>query len=150
VHFGAIHFSWKAHLDFNISDPHYWSPQALRKRINDIDYPFGGTRTDLALEMAEKKLLCAKCGIRGDGVPKVLIVITDGNSSPGSKPMPKATRNMKDDGVTMIAIGVTDRIDKVQLNQIAKDAKHVFLMPDFKYLKDKLNQINKLACAARA
>ena len=48
----------------------------------------------------------------------------------------------------MIAIGVTDRIDKVQLNQIAKDAKHVFLLPDFKYLKDKLNQINKLACAA--
>ena len=55
----------------------------------------GGTRTDLALKMAEEELFCAECGIRGDGVPKVLIVITDGKSSIGSIPMTDATRQMK-------------------------------------------------------
>ena len=50
--------------------------------------------------------------------------------------------------MTIIAVGVTGAVDEKQLNEIAKDSKHVFLLPDFKYLKDKLNQINKLACAA--
>jgi len=150
VHFGAIRFSWRTHLEFKIGDQRYWNPEALKERISKIRYPYGGTRTDLALKMAEEELFCAECGIRGDGVPKVLIVITDGKSSIGSIPMTDATRQMKENGVTIIAVGVTGAVDEKQLNEIAKDSKHVFLLPDFKYLKDKLNQINKLACAASA
>ena len=54
----------------------------------------GGTRTDLALKMAEEEVFCNNCGIRFD-VPKVLIVITDGKSSSNSLPMLQATQGLK-------------------------------------------------------
>ena len=55
----------------------------------------GGTRTDRALKLAEDKLFCESCGVRGKDVPKVLIVITDGKKSIESIEMPEATKNLK-------------------------------------------------------
>ena len=54
----------------------------------------GGTRTDLALKMAEEKVFCDSCGVRPD-VPKVLIVITDGKSSYTSTSMTQASKGLK-------------------------------------------------------
>ena len=54
----------------------------------------GGTRTDLALKMAEEKVFCDSCGVRPE-VPKVLIVITDGKSSYSSKSMTQASKGLK-------------------------------------------------------
>ena len=41
VHFGVIHFSWKAHLDFTMGDKKYWSPAALKEKITSLNYTYG-------------------------------------------------------------------------------------------------------------
>ena len=41
VHFGVIHFSWKAHLDFTMGDKRYWSPSALKHKITSLNYTYG-------------------------------------------------------------------------------------------------------------
>ena len=54
----------------------------------------GGTRTDKALRMAEEKLFCSSCGVRGN-IPHVLLVITDGNTNDGSESLTQATATLK-------------------------------------------------------
>ena len=41
VHFGVIHYSWKAHLDFTMGDKKYWSPPALKEKIASLNYTYG-------------------------------------------------------------------------------------------------------------
>ena len=53
----------------------------------------GGTRTDRALRLAERELFCPSC--TRPGKPKVLLVITDGNTNPGSEDLTVASQTMK-------------------------------------------------------
>ena len=53
----------------------------------------GGTRTDKALRMAENEFFCGGCNPAGK--PKVLLVITDGNTNPGSENLDTASMGMK-------------------------------------------------------
>ena len=41
VHFGVIHYSWKAYLDFTMGDKKYWSPLALKEKIASVNYTTG-------------------------------------------------------------------------------------------------------------
>lgn len=143
VHFGGIHYSGQAALDFRISDKNYWSSAALMAKIHNIPYPQGGTRTDRALALAENEFFCAKCGIRS-AVPKVLVVVTDGKSKGLS--MDEATKPLKLQGVHIIAIGVTEFTDQKQLTELASSGDDVINISDFKYMQDKLNLVLKKAC----
>ncbi|XP_057306541.1 coadhesin-like [Hydractinia symbiolongicarpus] len=149
VHFGMIHFSWGAHLDFTMKNRAYWNPYVLEQKILSSKYSYGGTRTDKALLMAEKEFFCDTCGNRV-GVPKVLIVITDGKSSSSSAPMTIATQGLKNNKVTIISMGIGHKIDEEELVEIATDKEHVFVIDDFNHLIDKLNAVLKLSCEANA
>jgi len=144
VHFGTLHFSWKVYMDFLISDQRYWNHTALEAKVKTIRYPYGGTRTDLALSAAKDQFFCDHCGKRA-GVPQVLLVLTDGKSSYNAQPVKDVAQPMKDDGVTIITIGVGSA-DEKELKEMATDDKHVFMLGQYTYLKDKLNSLLKLAC----
>ena len=58
-----------------------------------ITITLGGTRTDKALRLAEREFFCDSC--RRDGVPQVLLVITDGNTNIGSEDLGIASIGMK-------------------------------------------------------
>lgn len=147
THFGMLHYSWDPYVDFRMTDKKYWNPVELKKKIRSIEYPYGGTRTDLALYEADKAFFCSGCARKG--IPKVLIVITDGKSSMESDSMTDATKSMKAKGVKIISIGIHEKkIDKSELLEIASDKNHVFIIEDFKYLVDKLNTLVKLSCVS--
>lgn len=143
VHFGGIHFSGQAYLDFRISDNKYWTPQTLKKKIATTPYPQGGTRTDRALQLAENEFFCDLCYSR-KWASKVLVIVTDGKSRGAS--MDVATKTLKTKGVKIIAIGVTQFIDHEQLTQMASDASDIINISDFRYMEDKLNLILKKTC----
>ena len=71
----------------------------------------GGTRTDLALELAEKECFCFECGLR-KGVQRLLLVLTDGKSSGSASSMVEATKNLKvyayihNDSVTFVKCNI--------------------------------------------
>jgi len=144
VHFGGIHYSGRAGLDFRISDKTYWSPKALKAKIATIPYPQGGTRTDRALQMARDEFFCSACGIR-PAASKVLVIVTDGKSG-GPTSMEDATKPLKDEGVHIIAIGVSAFTDQAQLKQLASSDDDVINISDFKYMQDKLNLVLKKSC----
>lgn len=148
VHFGVLHFSWKVYMDFLISDQRYWQQEALNEKVSTISYPYGGTRTDLALNAAKDQFFCNECTNRNT-VPKVLLVVTDGKSSYNAKSVKDASQPLKDESVTIITIGIGSA-DRTELEEMATDESHVFMLEQYTYLKDKLNSLLKLTCQSVA
>jgi len=146
--FGIIHYSNSAKLDFTQRDAKYYDRTALKAKIDSIVYSYGGTRTDRALRMAETEFFCSGCNPAGK--PKVLIVITDGNTNDGSEDLGVATKGMMDNKVTIISLGIGPDIDLSELRLIASEPKanHVFKLANFDELKAQLNSILAQACAA--
>ena len=81
---GIIAYASTSHLVVKFSDVRAQTPYAMSGIIDRISYTGGGTRTDIALEMANSELFSSRGGDRGDK-PNVLIVITDGKTNSGSK-----------------------------------------------------------------
>jgi len=145
VRFGIIRFSWFPSLQFSISDPKYWNKSSFERKVSTLKYTYGGTRTDRAIKMAEEQMFCAHCKVRPDA-HKVLLVLTDGKASMMSAPMSEVTKNMKKNGVKIVAIGVGKSVDTDELNDIATDEKHVFTMHSYQYLDDPVNRLIKVTC----
>lgn len=81
THFGAIVFSTTPELQFSFADKQFYKRRRLRKKIKSFSYLGEGTRTDLALTLANMELFSEQGGDRVDK-PDVLIVITDGKTNP--------------------------------------------------------------------
>ena len=43
-------------------------------------------------------------------------------------------------------MGVSDKVDINELNAMATDKNHVFLLNSYKYINDKINQMLKISC----
>ena len=100
---GIIAYQSSAHLAVKFSDVHAQNPSAMSALINRIAYTGGGTRTDIALELANSRLFSSAGGDRGDK-PNVLVVITDGQTNHGSKPYSTVLRPLIVSAVYIIYI----------------------------------------------
>lgn len=85
THFGFIHYNQDAILDFDFSDTSLHNTEALKEKIMEMKYDQGRTRTDKAIKMANERLFTERGGAR-QGVPKFLIVLTDGSTMEDSTP----------------------------------------------------------------
>ena len=85
THVGVIRYNHKAFLDWDFSSDRAQNAANLKAAISQLAYKPGGTRTDRALETANKDLFEQNHGERPD-VPHILLVITDGKTSSRSKP----------------------------------------------------------------
>ena len=95
THFGAIVYSDSPQLQFNFADAKYYEASRLKEKIETFPYLAHGTRTDLALSLANLELFSDQGGDRSDK-PNVLIVITDGRTHPIlSKPYPEVLKPLK-------------------------------------------------------
>ena len=84
THVGIIHYNHKSFLDWDFSADKAQNAAALKEAIKNLKYEPGGTRTDRGMELASKEMFQSKRGERPN-VPHVLLVITDGKTSPRSK-----------------------------------------------------------------
>ena len=95
----------------------------------------GGTRpTGPALQVAHRQVFRSYYGVRplSDGVPRVIVLLTDGRSNVGVLPhLPAA--DLKAAGVNIFVIGVGAHIDRNELRRIASAPAddHTFLLKDF-------------------
>ena len=113
THAGVVTFSRYATLSIKLNQ--YFTLSSFDKAVDDIPLMRGGTRIDRALKLASNELLKPGNGARKN-VPKIVILLTDGLSR--GKPVPIAEK-MRKDGITIIAVGITQFINKKQLTQIS-------------------------------
>ncbi|XP_062581122.1 collagen alpha-1(XII) chain-like [Saccostrea cucullata] len=117
---------------------HFWldtyqNKTDLMNAIGNIPYIPGSTYTDLGLKFALNESFSSANGARDESIPKILVVLTDGQSTD-----PMATALMADrlhqQDIRVITIGIGQRVRRSELTVIATDKYHVFTVSDFKSL----------------
>lgn len=79
---GAIVYGSTATVKFNLAKSEYHTLSKLQAAIKAFDFPGGGTRTDLAMQLAASGIFSPAAGDRVDA-GNVLVVVTAGNTNGG-------------------------------------------------------------------
>ena len=94
AHVSVIRYNHRPYLDWDFRSNNAQYLSALREAILKLRYQGGGTRTDKAMEMAAAKVFKSSGGSRSY-VAHVLLVVTDGKTSPKSKPYSVVLKPLK-------------------------------------------------------
>ncbi|XP_077162695.1 collagen alpha-1(XII) chain isoform X2 [Paroedura picta] len=121
-----VQYSDNAQSEFHLNT--YDDKAQALGALQNIRYRGGNTKTGKALTFIKDKVLTWESGMR-KGVPKVLVVVTDGRSQDEVR---KAAAVIQHSGFSVFVIGVAD----VDYNELAKIAskpseRHVFIVDDF-------------------
>ncbi|XP_078682455.1 uncharacterized protein LOC144916927 [Branchiostoma floridae x Branchiostoma belcheri] len=135
---GAVQYSSSPRMHFNLGD--YIDKWSTVNAINNIGKLGGGTQTGAAMEFTR-----TNAAWRASPVPKVMIVVTDGQSGDNVQTPAQA---LTADGVSVYAIGVGS-YDRTELEQIANDPGNpgkVIGLNDFNALTQQIGQIAAVVC----
>lgn len=135
---GVILFSSRSELQFDFTQ--YKTEQEIEEAIGNIKYPGYTTKTGAGLTMAADKLFN---NVR-PGVPRVLIVLTDGASNDDVVTPSEA---LKSRGVIIFTVGLGKNFKMDQLNVMASDPKeeHVFTV-DFPQMETIVKAMQEKLC----
>lgn len=141
---GVIVFSSRAYIEFGLTT--YSSRASLSSAINNLRYTGGGTNTAAALT------LLTNLGFTGarpvnEGVPRVAIVVTDGQSNDFSATLRAAQVLQQNASITTYAVGIGSA-DSRELNAIAstRNGRKLvysisgFVSSEVRRLQEDLNQ----------
>lgn len=131
--FALVQFNGNPHTEFLLST--YRTKQEVLSHISNMSYTGGSNQTGGGLESVMHGHLTRAAGSRaGDGVPQVVVVVTDGRADDGLA-LPSA--QLKSAHVNVFAVGVEDA-DEAALKEIASEPfdKHVFRLENFTSLHD--------------
>ncbi|XP_055573964.1 collagen alpha-3(VI) chain isoform X10 [Falco cherrug] len=126
--FALVQFSGNPHTEFQLNT--YPSTRDVLSHIANMPYMGGGTKTGKGLEYLIENHLTKAAGSRAsEGVPQVIIVLTDGRSQ-DDVALPSSV--LKSAHVNMFAVGVQDAVEG-ELKEIASEPfdMHLFNLENF-------------------
>uniref|UniRef100_G3U3T4 Collagen alpha-3(VI) chain n=1 Tax=Loxodonta africana TaxID=9785 RepID=G3U3T4_LOXAF len=132
-HFALVQFNGNPHTEFLLNT--YRTKQEVLSHISNMSYIGGSNQTGKGLEYVMQNHLTKAAGSRAsDGVPQVIVVLTDGRLEDGLA-LPSA--ELKSADVNVFAIGV-ENADGGALKEIASEPlnTHVFNLENFTSLHD--------------
>ena len=142
VQVGFVSFSNTVKHQFFFNDNANKNKADLLQKIGNIRFRTGGTDIAKALrETFEDHFQDASKGGRDDA-EKILVLITDG-TSPGTE---EISRTIRDAGIDILCVGITDGVDIPQLTDIAGDPSKVFDVRSFSGLGDIAEILSTTAC----
>ncbi|XP_053525526.1 collagen alpha-4(VI) chain-like [Artibeus jamaicensis] len=125
----------------------YSQKSVLLEHIQNLPYRTGGTNTGAALEFIRTKYLTEAAGSRAkEGVPQMVILVTDGESN---DEVQEAADRLKEDGVVVYVVGINVQ-DVQELQKIASEPFEEFLFntENFNILQDVAGGILQTLCLA--
>ena len=147
---GAVVFSDDAHLEFALDT--YTNAISVKNAIMNITYLNQSTNTEEAFIVAREQCFNFANGDRPN-IQNLAIIISDGRPEPFSvSAAVVAAQSLKDrpTAATVLAIGVTDMIDKNFLHDISSppqiENKNYFATADFKTLGTIRKEIGTATC----
>lgn len=139
THVGLVLYSARVETVYDFKK--FYDPEAMMNATAEAKYLRGSTKTGKALKYTKTELFDKSSR---KGVPKVLIVLTDGKSKDAVK---GPADQLKAANITVFAIGVGRKYDIAQLIDIAsKPDRKYALTADFNNLKDLYTSIRDDAC----
>lgn len=135
IRVGAVSFSTTGKREFTLSQ--YSSKEDVLSAIDKILYPQDRTNIADALRIARTQVFTEA----RPGAGKLALLITDGKpNEEEARTEPEATL-LKNTGVVIEAIGITDLIDFNQLKRIATDPNNVKAVDDFTGLEAIIDSV---------
>ncbi|XP_071179460.1 collagen alpha-6(VI) chain-like isoform X1 [Mytilus edulis] len=147
IKIGLITFANDAEFQFRLDT--FNDKDEVIKAITSMPYSTGNTNTHKALEILNKFAFTPNFGGRGNRVPKIAIVITDGSSR-----QPTLTRTLaikaKQQGIMMFSIGVGPYIDQNELDIMASSptSMYSFSVDSFAALSSIEGSLANRTCTA--
>ncbi|KPP76107.1 hypothetical protein Z043_104573, partial [Scleropages formosus] len=142
VRFGVITFSNITTMNFNLKE--YNTKNDVRRAVGNIKQTFGDTYTAAALEFSMDYFSKEHGGRQAEGVPQILMVITDGEATDGVL-LPEKSKLVLQRGINIYGIGVRPA-NKTEIGIMAGDEKKVFYVDDFEGLLNITKKISETIC----
>ncbi len=122
----------------------YTNQSAYLSAISRVSYSGGGTLLGYALTRILTDQFSEDRGLRPevDGVPRILIVLTDGRSGDS---VSTPAKNVRDENIVIYAIGISN-YDDAQLKEIASSQSHVYELSSFTELETFISTITSSTC----
>ncbi|KAF1388532.1 hypothetical protein PFLUV_G00091240 [Perca fluviatilis] len=138
VHIGLCQFSDEPNDEFYLNK--YYNKEDLNTQILNVDYKGGNSYLGRALDHV-KKYFEKSQGSR-DQVPKILVVITDGDSDDDVE---DAADILRDQNITVFAIGVGD-VHDLQLLQTVGIPERMFAVRNYDVLHSLKQRVVDAMC----
>ena len=146
---GAVVFSEEAEFAFSLDS--YTDAQSVKQAINELEYVGLTTNTPEGLKVTREQCFNRANGDRPD-VQNLAIFISDGVPWPFSRRNPAVAeaQSLKNSGVSVIAIGVTNVIDRDFLQTISSaprvEGQNFFVAADFRFLGEIRQSVGEGTC----
>ena len=144
---GLLKFSTDVEIVFHLNT--YGDSESLLRAIDAVDINGGNTNIAAALRTARLNMFNESTGAR-PGVPKILIMVTDGTANlEESNTLPEAELT-KGAGIIIYTVGVTQEVDEDQLTVIASRPEYFFFASSFTQLNSILQNLVENSCKEAA
>ena len=148
VRVSVVKFSNRGNVQFYLND--FYDLRSLDEAIDSMRYAGGHTNTSGGIYRMHKDVFTPERGDRA-GIPNTAVIITDGVSTIDNKKTIPYAAAAKDDGIRIIAIGVTDKINMNELKGIATAPTEpgettIFTVDDFVNLSNVVDNLIKYTC----
>ena len=123
---GVIQYSSSVNIEFHLNQ--YTDKMSIQQAIANISYMGGSTETERALNVMVDEGFSVTNGAREleIGIPRVAVVITDGQSQGPDRVRVPADR-AREEGIQIFAVGVTSNINEAELNAIANKPNDTYV-----------------------
>ena len=145
THVGVLAFHEKVSVAVNLTQEG-WKMSTISASIKSmlpLWKPHMRTYTDVALNKAITMIEEAK---QARGVPKIVVMVTDGRSSNGMESLIKPVERLKKMDAHTYCVGVGPSIDIWELRYIANKTDNVFQIKNFNQLLASLRKIASKLC----
>lgn len=143
--FALVTYSSTANLHIRFRDR--LNQDTFNKIVQQLPFAAGGTRFDKALKLAAEDVFTAEGGAR-PGVPKVMIILTDGRQSHDYDviPLQEAVVPLHRLSVQVHAVAIGSQVNRVELRKLVQKEEDIFSIKDFTNLVDKSRQLASKTC----
>ena len=140
---GLLKFSSDVEIVFHLN--RYGDLESLLNAIDNVDIGGGVTSIAVALRAAREVMFNASNGAR-NGVPKILILLTEGEANRERHKTLEEARLTKEDNIIVYTVGVTGSVDPKELREIASTPEYFFFASNFTELNNILSNLTKTLC----
>lgn len=150
VRASVITFSSWANLSIKFYD--HDSTASFNAAVDAIPYMGFKTRIDAALQLAKSDMFIPESGARG-GIPKILVLLTDGTQTLASDAVDPAipAKQLRGAGVNLVVVGIGRDVDINEIKKIAGDKGKFHTAESFDKLisYEFINSVSLSACPGK-
>jgi uncharacterized protein YegL len=145
IQLAMVMFGTKAQVQFYLDD--YTNKAELQAEVSLTPYLNGWTNLAAGLNLVWSKIYVAGSGTR-PGVAKVAVIITDGADNKDTAYTVPEGEICRSKEIQLVAVGITDNVDKEKLMQIVSTPDNYFNVTDYASLSKLINSLSTYICKA--